>query len=98
MSFFGLCHGILVTHQLGVYAIAQTVKGQLLNFPNARRSIVRNAHMHICFAQRFGDRTTPLAGQGNDGHVTFVRSMQRTHQTLFFACGSEQQQHIAGLA
>ena len=54
--------------------------------------------MHICFAQGFGDRTTPLAGQGNDGHVTFVRSMQSTHQTLFFACGSEQQQHIAGLA
>jgi hypothetical protein len=98
MPFFGSCYGVLVAHQLSIDAIAQTVKGQLLNLANARRSVVRNAHMHICFAQRFGDRASALARQGNDGHVTFVRSMQSTHQTLFFACGSEQQQHIAGMA
>jgi hypothetical protein len=97
MPFFGSRHSVLVAHQLGVYAIAQTVKGQLLNLANARRSIVRNAHMHICFAQGFGNRTTPLAGQGDDGHITFVRSMQSTHQTLFFTCRCEQQQYIAGL-
>jgi hypothetical protein len=97
MPFFGSRHSVLVAHQLGVYAIAQTVKGQLLNLSNARRTIMRNAHMHICFAQGFGNRAATLAGQGNDGHVAFVRGMQGTHQALFFTCRCEQQQHIAGL-
>jgi hypothetical protein len=97
MPFFGSRNGILVTHQLGVYAIAQTVKGQLLNLANARSTVVRNAHMHICFAQGFGDRATTLARQGNGGHVSFMRGMQGTHQALFFTCRREQEQHIAGL-
>jgi hypothetical protein len=98
MPFFCSCHGVLVAHQLGVYAIAQTVKGQLLYLANPRRTVVRNAHMHICFAQGFGHRATPFASQRNHGHVTLVRGMQGAHQTFFFTSGREQQQDITRLA
>jgi hypothetical protein len=97
MPFFSSRQGVLVAHQLGVYTVAQTVKGQLLYLPNSNSTIMGNADMHICFTQGFGHGATPFASQCDDGHVTFVRGMQGAHQTFFFTCGREQQQHIAGL-
>jgi hypothetical protein len=90
-------YGIWVAHELGINTIAQAMQCQLLYLANSGCTVVRDAYMHIGFAECLGNRTAPFASQCNNTHVAFMRGMKGAHKAFFFAIGREEQQDIAGL-